>query len=498
MKTWLKTHLPVIAAATLALVHWVISFRTDPLIFETTISDHLTDYTICKILALLALFSVYYMIVLLFTPQGEKLRRICLRALPYLVVMIAVAVIKLPQGYLTNDETLIASSALNLEHYTWFYYLSTYYYIVCFMMIPAYLAPIFIKLLIEFLVVGTVISQIEDIFGKPLYYFGYLLFLLYPVIAYTTSAHRLPIYFLLYLLLFSTLIHDRILQSPLTLQKELFLVLLGAVLTQWRTEGIYLLVLLPILMIFVYPLRSPRKILLLLLLTVSIQYIVSVPQNGLVAREMGAAADDRMKPFYAYTITNMMRNGLDREKNAEDLAIVDNYLALDKIDAINEYYGDINYEDVLILYQDGFVGVRDESDVTGFFNYANALKRIFKNNPSVFLKTRAGAFCYAAVPYQIERGSLIPFLISIVKFFSYNLFIPLGIVFILFVYSFVKKRFFSFFVTGGILAHWFIVFILAPASYFKYYFPVYIMAYYYLLMLCLQIFCKKEKKQILY
>ena len=66
---------------------------------------------------------------------------------------------------------------------------------------------------------------------------------------------------------------------------------------------------------------------------------------------MAAAADDRMKPFYAYTITNMYRNGLDYEKNKEDLEIVDRYLSLDMIESINEYYGDINYEDVLILYK---------------------------------------------------------------------------------------------------------------------------------------------------
>ncbi|MBP5383776.1 MAG: hypothetical protein J6Y57_02255, partial [Lachnospiraceae bacterium] len=316
------------------------------------------------------------------------------------------------------------------------------------------------------------------------------------------SAHRLPVYFLLYLLLISTLLFDLIRKRPLSKSKAVLLLLLGAILTQWRTEGIYLLVLLPILMLFVYhELRSRKTFCIFLLVMLFIQYLVSVPQNGLVAREMGAAADDRMKPFYAYTITNMFRNGLDREANAEDLAIVDRYLALDKIDAINEYYGDINYEDVLILYQEGFVGVREEAGVTEFFEYAAALKRIFLHNPGVFLKTRIGAFCYAAMPYHIETGNGIVSLgISIVKSLSYNLFIPLILIAVFCITALFKKRWFSFFLTGGVLAHWFIVFILAPASYFKYYFPVYITAYFYLLLLILQWFAgrkQEEKKRIL-
>ena len=154
---------------------------------------------------------------------------------------------------------------------------------------------------------------------KPYHYFGYALFLLYPVVAYTTSAHRLPIYFLLYLLLMSILIFDGIDKVELTMKKSFFIILLSAVLTQWRTEGIYLLVIVPILMLFAYGnLRKFKPVVLLIIGTIVVQYLVSVPQNGLVASEMSAAADDRMKPFYAYTITNMYRNGLDEEKNAND------------------------------------------------------------------------------------------------------------------------------------------------------------------------------------
>ena len=161
------------------------------------------------------------------------------------------------------------------------------------------------------------------------------------------------------------------------------------------------------------------------------------------------------------------------------------------IQSINEYYGDINYEDVLILYKEGFVGVRPEATVAEFFDYAAAIKRICLHNPDVLFRTRWGAFCYAAQPYHItfegfRIKSLAHLGISIIKTIAYNLFIPCMIMIALFVYSLIKKRWFTFFVSGGLMMHWFIVFLLAPASYFKYYFPVYIIAYFYLFLIALQ------------
>lgn len=509
MKNILKNRLPEIICLGLSIIHLCITFITDPHIFLVPADSNISDYIICKILAFIVLFCFYYGLYLIIfkgiIPAAKSqndtsvLYRTVLSALPYLIVILAVCFIKLPEGYLTGDETRIAESALNLQHYTWFYYITTYFYIVSFMLVPIYIGPIIVKLIIEYLVIGYVIYRIKKVLGKPYGYFGYALFLLYPVVAYTTSAHRLPIYFLLYLLLMVILIFDGIEKIQLSPRKAFFLLFLCAVLTQWRTEGIYLAVIVPILMFFAYSnIRKVKPVLLVIISTLIIQYIVSVPQNGFVASEMGAAADDRMKPFYAYTITNMFRNGLDEEKNAEDLAIVDKYLSIDKIKAINDYYGDINYEDVLILYQPEYIGVREEASVTDFFNYAGALKRIFINNIDVLLKTRVGAFRYAALPYHIVKDSgIVSFGISLIKSVMYNLFIPLAIILIILLYSLFKRKWFTFFLCGGVLAHWFIVFVLAPASYFKYYFPVYIIAYCYLLLIILtSIYNKKGNRKV--
>ena len=273
-----------------------------------------------------------------------------------------------------------------------------------------------------------------------------------------------------------------------------WLLVLGAILTQWRTEGIYMLALLPILLFISYKnLRHKKQVLLVILSSLAIQYAITIPQNGgLFPDRLNDQAENRMGPFYAYTITNMFRNGLDLDKNAEALKKVDQYLSLDTITAINNDLGNINYEDVLILYYQGYVGKRENATSQDYMTYVEGCKNIFINNPDVFVKTRIGAFRYAALPYHIASPDggikgLIKFVFSVFKSLSYNLFIPHCILLALFIYSIFRKRIFTFFLTGGLICHWFIVFVLAPASYFKYYFPIYMIAYFYLILLAIQL-----------
>ncbi len=499
------------AAAAVAAALTAVTFVTDRMIFtfpEKTADAYksaLTDYSVCKVLTFFALFAFIYGLGALIFSKSEyasQLLAVIKCALPYFPLLLVILVIKLPEGFLTNDEYAIYADATGLVHDTWFNYMTVYYYIVSLMLIPVKYAPIIIKIIIEFFTVGYTVYRAKGYFGKKAGMIMYALFLLYPVIAYTTSAHRLPVYFLLYLALFVKIIFDRAEQKKLTLGGAAFILVAGAVLTQWRTEGIYLLALVPILMFMAYPnLRGKKAVAAVIASYMIIQYVISVPQNGATSSGLDSAANDRMKPFYAYTITNMMRNGLDRQANAEDLAIVDRYLSIESIDNINEYYADINYEDVLILYKEGFIGVREDAGYTQYVDFTDALKRIFKNNIKVFAKTRWGAFCYAALPYRITFSGygvreLVSSALSIVKSLAYNLFIPIIFAAGALVYCLIKKKWFGLFIFGGLAAHFAIVFVLAPASYFKYYFPVYIMSYFFMISLVIfLLFCRKTKRE---
>lgn len=550
----IKKHNIVILFIT--IIHLLVTFYTDKMIFtfpEKNTSAYkffLLDYPVCKIITFFTLFAIYQFVYKVFIDKnktGNKIYQIAICAVPYLLIMLLITAVKIRGGYVTNDEYSILEMAKRLEHNTWFTYITVYYYIVSLMIIPYKYAPIFMKLVIEFFVVGYVIYRFKNYFEKKrnnnitgddlfywekesfidrhhlrekilrgsrlrikrdpkrheikYYYISYLLFLLYPILAYTTSAHRLPIYFLLYLVMVVTLVFDKLEENKLTFGKCFCILGLGAILTHWRTEGIYLFVFLPLLLFLAYSnIRNIQSAIFVILISIILQALVYIPQNVYGVEDLSASATDRMKPFYAYTIVNMMRNGLDRDKNAEDLAIVDKYISIEKIDAVNEHYEDINYEDTFILF-DEFNGVREEASVTEYFEFTSAMQRIFKNNPLVFLKTRIGAFAYAAIPYHVSFSGgfkgIIRSIFSIFKSLSYNIFIPFAVIVLICIYTLLKKRWFTFFLSGALLAHWFIVFILAPASYFKYYFPIYMCGYMFVMMLLIQtIYNKKALKKI--
>ena len=507
-----------IFALALTVICFLITFLTDRSMFifpsaaDERYRQALTDYIICKCAVFVILLVVFWLISVLIFTKGDlkdRLTGVLKCAALYLPVVIAVLVIKLPQGFITNDEYAISNDALNLIHDTWFNYLTVYYYIISYMLIPIQAGPIITKVIIQVLCAGYSIFRTGRYLGKKGGAFMYVLFLLYPVIAYTTSAHRLPIYFLIYLTVFEKLLFDRLegekgdrdMKGRNLWTSAGLLLLAGAVLTQWRTEGIYLLILLPILIFMAYPaLRTRRNMIIVIAVYGLLQYLIGIPQ-GLTSAGLSDAANDRMKPFYAYTITNMYRNGLDRTANAKDLEAVDGYLSVDAIERINEHYVDINYEDVLILIDESFEGVRKDASYEQYVNFTDAVKNMIVNNPGVFLRTRWGAFCYSALPYHMtfSAGSMRELLssaLSVVKTVSYNLFIPLGFVLAGCIYCLIARRWYSFFVAGGLAAHWAIVFILAPASYFKYYFPVYIMAYFYIILLIIWAFAKRRNEAV--
>ena len=60
--------------------------------------------------------------------------------------------------------------------------------------------------------------------------------------------------------------------------------------------------------------------------------------------------------------------------------------------------------------------------------------------------------------------------------------------------SLIKKKWYVFFAASGLIGHFVIVFVLAPASYFKYYFPVYFMVYLYLTLYLITAFYNRNSE----
>ncbi len=474
---------------------WTIaSLFYDRLTFTVSPLSMAHNYIPCKVLMFAAIFLAASFVIKALRDSASSERQILKYACIYFIPMILVLIYKLPEGFLSNDESLIFSEALALSDYTWFYYITTWYYIISIMMIPSWVGPIIIKVIIQCLCAGYAVARLRHYLnGAKKAYLIYIAFLLPPILAYTTSAHRIPIYIFLYVFFMFMLYMDRLENVPFIWSHAIPLLFIMAILTQWRTEGIYLSVFGIIMILICYPSiysdkeNRIRNILLLIIASFLIQYIVAIPQYGLIPSRMGDKAANRMLPFYAYTVTNLYRNGLDLtdETNAASWDKVDRYLDVETIAGINDYLGDINYEDALILYYEGYDGRRPDATDEDYLVFTEGVQELMRNNPDVLIRTKWGSFDYAATVYEPVPGQgIAPLAISLVKTVAYNLYFPMLLLILMFVWSIlkIKERAFFFMLSLCLFAHFTIVFILAPASYFKYYFPVYFTIYFFTLL----------------
>ena len=481
----------------IAVVWTASSFFYDRSTFDVPPLSMAHNYIPCKILMFLLICCFSGFVIRGFSDRRSLEWQILKYSFIYFLPLILVLIYKLPEGFLTNDESLIFSEAVRLADYTWFYYLTTWYYIISVMIIPSWLGPIVIKVIVQCLCAGYSVARLRRYMnGSKRALFIYLVFFLPSILAYTTSAHRIPMYIFLYIFFMYTIYMDKLEKISFSWKHIIPLLFLMAVLTQWRTEGIYLAFFGPILIVICYPSlykdskNAVKNLAGLLLISLLIQYIVAVPQYGILPARLQDKAVNRMLPFYAYTVTNLYRNGLDLDNpdNAASWKKIDRYLDTDKIAAINEFLGDTNYEDSLILYYEGYDGRRYDATDEDYLAFVEGVQELMRNNPSVLIRTKWGSFDYAATVYSPVIGEgIISLLVSLVKTVAYNLYIPMILLIFMLIWSFtkIKERAFFLMLSLCLLAHFAIVFILAPASYFKYYFPVYFTVYFFWLLLIL-------------
>ncbi|MBO5551086.1 MAG: hypothetical protein J5966_03925, partial [Lachnospiraceae bacterium] len=153
------------------------------------------NYIPCKILMFAAIFTAASFLIRALTDRASFELQVLKYALIYFIPIIAVLAFKLPEGFLSNDESLIFSEASRLADYTWFYYITTWYYIISMMIIPSWLGPIIIKVIIQCAAAGYSAARLNRYLkGDKRSYLIYIAFILPPILAYTTSAHRIPVY----------------------------------------------------------------------------------------------------------------------------------------------------------------------------------------------------------------------------------------------------------------------------------------------------------------
>lgn len=453
----------------LALVQWLASFGLERLVFTVPPTAHLFDYLLCKLLLFAVMFAFWRF--LCHARRGGWERSVLLHALPYLAVLIVWLLLYHP-FVLTADELNIYQHAVQLDSFSyWFNYLTGYYWIMGLMVIPHPMGPVFLKLLLQALIVGYVVARQTRLSGK----WGWLLYLpfCFPfVLEQGISAHRLPVYGMLYLFLMAKLVYDRREDRRPDRRTLAGLSLLIGVLVIWRTEGIYLAPLGAVLLCVAYRVKVNRAAWKKLPVYVLLLAVVALPQLKGYFVDSDLSLGLRTKPLCGYALCNMFRNGLTEDMIAEERADIEGYLDLQTIRDYNARNGDLNYSSALIM--DG----AKEADYAAQERFCDAVKRVILKHPLIYLKSQWNAWRYTSDQYGADFSGGLPGLFHGLYALSCKVWIPTALVALFCLIALVRRNWLVFWLTGCGLANWVIVTVFMPAAYAKYFYVDYLMGYF--------------------
>ena len=451
----------------ISVFHTFLTLYSDLKFFNaSTIMEHLSTIIFLKIilfLLLLVIWNTWFE----FMNKNEKIINIFGYSLPYGAFLLVYMFLR-HSMQLVNDELNIYNQVINYNiHPYHFTYITGIVYALSYLLIPCQMGVVIVKIMFQSLICGYCVYRVVDYAGKKGMMI-YFLFLLYPTMTFGIQVHRMQFYSMIFLLLMVKLLLDnKKYNGGLTMQLKrvlFFMMILFSILSIWRKEGVYLVIMAPILLCIAYGIHSRKDIRWICISFLLIFAVIYFPEKigkNRFTQESGHT--------YNSWFVNMCREGLDKNKYPDEMKMIDKYLSLEAVDYINEQLGDENYADEYIAWKKGYVGIRSNVSREDYENYTKAVRRIVLKEPWIFIKTRIGLWKYMSPHY------------GIIKNIMSDLNIPLLAVIVAAIYGLAKKNWLLFLMSGMTLAHGLVTLIFAPAAYTKYYFQLYLFGWFLLI-----------------
>lgn len=257
-------------ALIIAVIHWMISFASDKLVFTYNLFDFTNMTSIAKALlawgaklAFLILLMIIWQFVAYFIMEfrngNNNIKKYLHDTLLYLGVMLLFFIILYP-GLWRMDEFGMLKNAVNILPSFWQGYLTSVFYIFGLMLIPTPAGIVIIQIGVISLIVGYIIYKCSNIINnKWLVYVMYIPFLLFPVIDSNFYPMRMSVYAFLELLFAFELFSIKYEKREIKMKNIWILASLAGVLVCWRTESIYYIVLAPITFIVLFYKETSKK-----------------------------------------------------------------------------------------------------------------------------------------------------------------------------------------------------------------------------------------------
>ena len=503
------------------LVHWLTTFITASYFFDpmTWQSDHLLSFILNKVLLLISLYLVYRFLYEAIFEKDLNKRRLILHSLYFFVPMMVLLLALWPGPIADGDMPYFINHVSQYSYNYYLHYLTSLVHIQALMLMPFLTGILIYQLIAYSLIMAYLVLRAKKAFKSSWAYLLYLLGALPSIAFFNLIPNRTPLYAALYILFVGILFFDYKEKRLLNWKKALSLFGVIGILSILRSEGIHFILIGPMLMALVYGDRGWKYFIKNTLVGIGILIIIipllSIPQKQWEDGVEGNFTIKRMMPAHAYNITNMLRYPLEG-----DLETIDKVLSVDIMKAYPSYYNNVS-----LMMGAERVGNYSQEDLADF---AKASTNLVKDNFATFLKVRWTTFEITArksidmrqdFEYHYEntfkersifvdpifpslRNHLMHLLSNLKQVdgkeyydskliqvyhklsgaVSYNLYIPLFIIFLTFVTALIKRSWFWVLVTTGALMHTGIIFILAPAAFFMYYIPVHVLGWYILIL----------------
>ena len=490
-----------------AFIHYIITFFNDLFFIDLT-NTNIVNYLFIKVLLLFVLLSLWnFGYKVLNRKDGKEILKYFLIIFIPLVVLILL----IYPGIWYSDDFNFLKVSKTVDYLYYLHYLTSIFYSVSLSIIPIPTGVCLFQTFIYSVVVTYIIYNFIKIFNiKKWYkYLLYIVFILPMTIFYAIYPNRPCIYGIFYLLFFAIIFFKMYKKESLTFKEIIIMLILSSVLAMWRSEGIYLLFFGPLLIWFISGKKNWKEFILLFIISFISFFIISLPQNINTVYKDKYYKTNRFIPSVINPLGWMIDNGATTS-NPADLENIGKIIDIEKM---MEYPV---LEDTPCVWNNNCIkDIESEEDIKPFMkSYLNYIWQ----NKTLFLKAKLLTFAMSSgwknstfevhdildlnneqVNYFKDNYRLNSMInhdvrnvfISILEGRSFtshsplksyilinNLLIPLfflGISLLGFIFT---KKYDLALLNLIPFGHSFLIFLTAPASYFMYYYPVYLVGYF--------------------
>lgn len=493
----------------IVIIHFVITLFFDASIFHDPFYCFKLKYLAYKFVIFIVLFVfwnfVFETVIKVKQKDERSIRRVKF-FLIYFGVMLVFLFFAWP-GIWVWDEFWIYKSATDLQLEYWHNYLTSIYYILGLMLLPFGAGIIIVQILIISLIVSYIVTGLS--YRTKYYYFIFLIFLLPPIIVHNLNPMRATLYSFLILYILYFIYYDLKNLSKIKISTILPLIICIPIVVNWRSEGIVLLPFVIVLLYFSLKGKiSTLKFISLIAILILFVQVVKYPQKKWTVDNKDYVLTAMLNPLSNMLHAKHLNKFDELEKdlslliNLEVLKNHSNYrttpLFWENRDTLFNTYNQKAFDVFtsayikLVIYNPGeFIKVRAKT-----FQYAGGFSREYFNSPYAipindnpedivkFFRRSNGlnksiypdkrqSFTNVLEGRNVENADL-PSGTYLLFWNFLSVFTALLVLSVLAIY---RKDLHMITICLSLWASAFCVFVTAPATYFMYYLPVYLITF---------------------